>query len=279
MSKRRALGKGLSALIPEVKEPKGSEYFFCSLEQIRPNKFQPRRNFDEQATAELAASIKEKGLLQPLLVRRLEKGYELIAGERRWRAAQLAGLSEVPVVVREVNDSELLEMALIENIQREDLNPLEEALVYQQLIEELNFTQEDLSRRVGKDRSTIANALRLLKLPRNAWDSLVSGELSRGHARAILGLEGKQQQKEALRKVLRAGLSVRETERLVKRLKSKKTKQAEVEADPQLELLTEQLKRLLKTMVRIKDRGGKGKVEIEYYSWDDLERILDLIRG
>ncbi len=279
MSKRRALGKGLSALIPEVKEPKGSEYFLCSLEQIRPNQFQPRRNFDEQATAELAASIKEKGLLQPLLVRRLEKGYELIAGERRWRAAQLAGLSEVPVVVKEVNDSELLEMALIENIQREDLNPLEEALVYQQLIEELNFTQEDLSRRVGKDRSTIANALRLLKLPRDAWDSLVSGELSRGHARAILGLEGKQQQKEALRKVLRAGLSVRETERLVKRLKSKKTKQAEVEADPQLEFLTEQLKRLLKTMVRIKDRGGKGKVEIEYYSWDDLERILDLIRG
>lgn len=279
MSKRRALGKGLSALIPEVKEPKRSEYFFCSLEQIRPNQFQPRKNFDEQATAELAASIKEKGLLQPLLVRRREKGYELIAGERRWRAAQLAGLSEVPVVVREVNDSELLEMALIENIQREDLNPLEEALVYQQLIEELNFTQEDLSRRVGKDRSTIANALRLLKLPRDAWDSLVSGELSRGHARAILGLEGKQQQKEALRKVLRAGLSVRETERLVKRLKSKKTKQAEVEADPQLEFLTEQLKRLLKTMVRIKDRGGKGKVEIEYYSWDDLERILDLIRG
>lgn len=279
MSKRRALGKGLSALIPEVKEPKRSEYFFCSLEQIRPNQFQPRKNFDEQATAELAASIKEKGLLQPLLVRRREKGYELIAGERRWRAAQLAGLSEVPVVVREVNDSELLEMALVENIQREDLNPLEEALVYQQLIEELNFTQEDLSRRVGKDRSTIANALRLLKLPRDAWDSLVSGELSRGHARAILGLEGKQQQKEALRKVLRASLSVRETERLVKRLKSKKTKQAEVEADPQLEFLTEQLKRLLKTMVRIKDRGGKGKVEIEYYSWDDLERILDLIRG
>lgn len=279
MSKRRALGKGLSALIPEVKEPKRSEYFFCSLEQIRPNQFQPRKNFDEQATAELAASIKEKGLLQPLLVRRREKGYELIAGERRWRAAQLAGLSEVPVVVREVNDSELLEMALVENIQREDLNPLEEALVYQQLIEELNFTQEDLSRRVGKDRSTIANALRLLKLPRDAWDSLVSGELSRGHARAILGLEGKQQQKGALRKVLRAGLSVRETERLVKRLKSKKTKQAEVEADPQLEFLTEQLKRLLKTMVRIKDRGGKGKVEIEYYSWDDLERILDLIRG
>ncbi len=279
MSKRRALGKGLSALIPEVKEPRGSEYFFCRLEQISPNKFQPRRNFDEQATAELAASIREKGLLQPLIVRRLEKGYELIAGERRWRAAQLAGLSEVPVVVKEVNDSELLEIALIENIQREDLNPLEEALVYQQLIEELNFTQEDLSRRVGKDRSTIANALRLLKLPQDAWDSLVSGDLSRGHARAILGLEGKQQQKEALRKVLRAGLSVRETERLVKRLKSKKTKQAEAEVDPQLEFLTEQLKKLLKTMVRIRDRGGKGKVEIEYYSWEDLERILDLIRG
>ncbi|UCD83735.1 MAG: ParB/RepB/Spo0J family partition protein [Deltaproteobacteria bacterium] len=278
MSKRRALGKGLSALIPEVREPKGGEYFLCSVEQIRPNQFQPRRNFDDQATAELAASIKEKGLLQPLVVRRLEKGYELIAGERRWRAAQLAGLGEVPVVVKEVNDSELLEMALVENIQREDLNPLEEALVYQQHIEELSFTQEDLSRRVGKDRSTIANALRLLKLPREAWDSLVSGELSRGHARAILGLESKQQQKEVLRKVLKAGLSVRETERLVQRLKSKKTRQAEAKVDPQLDYLTEQLKRLLKTMVRIKDRGGKGKVEIEYYSWDDLERILNLIR-
>lgn len=279
MSKRRALGKGLSALIPEVKEPRGSEYFLCRLEQISPNQFQPRRNFDEQATAELAASIREKGLLQPLIVRRREKGYELIAGERRWRAAQMAGLREVPVVVKEVNDSELLEMALIENIQREDLNPLEEALVYQQLIEELNFTQEDLSRRVGKDRSTIANALRLLKLPQDVWDSLVSGELSRGHARAILGLEGKQQQREALRKVLKAGLSVRETERLVKRLRSKKARGSEVKVDPQIEFLTEQLKKILKTMVRVKDRGGKGKVEIEYYSWEDLERILDLIRG
>jgi ParB family chromosome partitioning protein len=279
LSKRRALGKGLSALIPEVKEPGGSEYFLCRLEQISPNQFQPRRNFDEQATAELAASIREKGLLQPLIVRRREKGYELIAGERRWRAAQMAGLREVPVVVKEVNDSELLEMALIENIQREDLNPLEEAMVYQQLIEELDFTQEDLSRRVGKDRSTIANALRLLKLPQDAWDSLVSGELSRGHARAILGLEGKQQQREALRKVLKAGLSVRETERLVKRLRSKKTRGAQVKVDPQIEFLAEQLKKILRTMVRIKDRGGKGKVEIEYYSWEDLERILDLIRG
>ncbi len=279
MSKRKALGKGLSALIPEVKETRGGEYFLCRLEQISPNQFQPRRNFDEQATAELAASIREKGLLQPLIVRRRENGYELIAGERRWRAAQMAGLREVPVVVKEVNDSELLEMALIENIQREDLNPLEEALVYQQLIEELHFTQEDLSRRVGKDRSTIANALRLLKLPQDVWDSLVSGELSRGHARAILGLEGKQQQREALRKVLKAGLSVRETERLVKRLRSKKARGAEVKVDPQIEFLTEQLKKILKTMVRVKDRGGKGKVEIEYYSWEDLERILDLIRG
>ena len=281
--KKMALGKGLSALIPEVASGKEEQkdYFFCDIDLIRPNRFQPRLNFSEEDLQELTDSIKTQGILQPLLVRKDEDGYELIAGERRLRAAKRARLTQVPVVIKRVNDDQMLEMAIVENIQRENLNPIEEAEAYHRLITQLNLTQDQASARVGKSRSAVANFLRLRQLPQQIKDSITDGSLSMGHARAILGAEASPQQLAAWRSVVAKGLSVRQTEALVRRLKSEKKKP---KLSPNrtekiyLSGLAEDLSRYFGTKVLIKKDGPKGKVEIEFYSNDDLDRLISRLK-
>ncbi len=231
--------------------------------------------------AELVASIREKGVIQPLVVRRLEDHYQIIAGERRWRAAQKAGLRDVPVVIQDVSEDWALEVALIENIQREDLNPIEEAEAYRNLMEGFDLSQEEVAKRVGKDRSTVANALRLLRLPATVRDDVMAGRLSMGHARALLSLEEEEDLLEARQQVVQKRLSVRETEALVKRIKSivggGRSKPRAGEPDPQLVHLAGELKRALGTQVKIVPRGQGGKIEISYFNPGDLDRLLDIL--
>ena len=284
VTKRPALGKGLGALIPDIEKEDRKNFLFCGIEEIVPSRYQPRKDFDEGKLAELAASIKEKGIIEPLIVRKRDGGYELIVGERRWRAAQRAGIKEVPVIVREATTAEALELALIENLQREDLNPLEEAEAYKRLMEEFRYTQEELAKRIGKDRTTVANAVRLLKLPQEIKACLADEAISSGHARALLGLESPEEQKTACAEVVKRGLSVRETERLVKRLHVRRSKREEGtkparQEDEHLGYLEETLRRFLGTRVRIPKKGSKGKIEIEFYSEEDLERIVEIIMG
>lgn len=277
--KKMALGKGLGALIPEVKPDKEDpkDYFFCEIDLIRPNRFQPRLNFSEEDLQELTDSIKAQGILQPLLVRKDEGGYELIAGERRLRAAKRARLSQVPVVLKRVNDGKMLEMAIVENIQRENLNPIEEAEAYHRLITQLNLTQDQASARVGKSRSAVANFLRLRQLPEQIKESITDGSLSMGHARAILGAEAAPQQLAAWRAVVAKGLSVRQTEALIRRIKSEKKKPQVLRNRTEeiyLSGLAEDLSRHFGTKIVIRKDGQKGKVEIEFYSNDDLDRLI-----
>ena len=284
MTKRPALGKGLGALIPDIEKEDRKNFLSCGIEEITPSRYQPRRGFDERRLSELADSIREKGIIEPLIVRKRETGYELIVGERRWRAAQRAGLKEVPVIVRDVTTAEAMELALIENLQREDLNSIEEAEAYKRLMEEFHYTQEELARRIGKDRTTVANAVRLLKLPEEVKDSLADESISSGHARAFLTLDTAEEQRTACREVIKKGLSVRETERLVKRLSLQESKgEMDVklarEEDPHLGYLEETLKKFLGTQVRIPRKERKGKIEIEFYSEEDLERIIERIMG
>ena len=278
---RPALGRGLGALIPGGSPAERKGVVMLGIEEIHPDKAQPRRHFDDGHIAELAESIKAKGVLQPLLVRRGAEGFILIAGERRWRAAQKAGLHELPALVKEVSEREAFELALIENIQREDLNPVEEAEAYQRLIEEHGLTQEEMARRIGKDRSTIANSLRLLRLPDNIKQAVVSNALSMGHARALLGLSDEGNLKKAADKVMAEGLSVRAAEQLVQRLKSKRggTAKSARESSAQLKHLTEKLQRKLGTRVELKDRGAAGTIEVHYTTHADLDRILSAILG
>src|SRR4030043_2202158 len=224
-TKRMALGKGLGALLPEFGQAEPKTLFYCGIEEIIPNRSQPRKHFDESKLQELAESIKEKGILEPLIVRRTDQGYELIVGERRWRAAQKAGLKEVPVMVKEIEGREVLEISLIENLQREDLNPIEAAEAFKHLIEEFNLSQEGLGQRIGKARTPITNTLRLLKLPMEVRNQLLQNRITSGHARAILSLESKEKQKELCALLIKKGLYVRETEALAKRWseKAKKT--------------------------------------------------------
>jgi ParB family transcriptional regulator, chromosome partitioning protein len=277
--KKMALGKGLGALIPEVEtgKEKQKEFFFCDIDLIRPNRFQPRVNFSEEGLQELTASIKTQGILQPLLVRKDDDGYELIAGERRLRAAKRAHLSQVPVVIKRVNDNQMLEMAIVENIQRANLNPIEEAEAYHRLITQLNLTQDQASARVGKSRSAVANFLRLRQLPEQIKDSITDGSLSMGHARAILGAEASPQQLAAWRAVIAKGLSVRQTEALIRHLKSEK-KKPRVSRNRTEEIylsgLAEDLSRHFGTKIMIKKAGPRGKVEIEFYSSDDLDQLI-----
>lgn len=277
---RQALGKGLGALIPEktsLEVEKKKFFHICGIEEIQPNPFQPRKKFSDEQIQELVDSIHQKGILQPLVVRRKGNGYELIAGERRWRAAQKAGLKEVPIIIKDVSESELLELSLIENIQRENLNPLEEAEAFRRLIDEFNLTQEEISKRVGKDRTTITNALRLLKLPQDIKQGLMEGIITVGHARAFLGLESLEKQRIAYKKVLADGLSVRQTERLVKRLR-RKSISADSPKASEWDALIEELQQALGTKVRIKGRMGRGRIEIDFYSREELERLLDFLR-
>jgi len=279
--KRPALGRGLGALIPGGSPSERKGVMNLGIEEIRPDRSQPRRHFDEAHIEELAESIRSKGVLLPLIVRRDSEGYVLVAGERRWRAAQKAGLRELPVMVREVTGKEAFEIALIENIQREDLNPIEEAGAYRRLIEEHGLTQEELAARVGKDRSTVANALRLLRLPEAIQRAVVSGELSMGHARALLAIHDEGDLRKAAEKVIAEALSVRAVESLVQRLKSKRQPQRRRDGHggAQLRHLVEKLQRKLSVKVQLKDKDGSGTLEIRYGSLAELDRVLAAILG
>jgi|Deesub1362B_J571_1020462.scaffolds.fasta_scaffold00082_38 ParB family chromosome partitioning protein len=273
---KTALGKGLKALIPDTTE--GVQEI--PLDRIMPNPKQPRRVFEESTLEELANSIREKGVLQPVIVKKAEDDkYILVAGERRLRAARLAGLTSIPAIVKDTTEAEAVEIALIENIQRDDLNPLEMAEAFQRLINEFNYTQEQLATRIGKDRATVANYLRILKLPPDIKEHILSGQISLGHAKAILSLPTKASQIEAAREVIRKGLSVRQTERLCKALSTKPPRTSRKEKDPNIVALEERLKRSLGTKVTLKHRGKKGKIEIEYYSLDELDRLIELLTG
>jgi len=283
-TKRVALGKGLGALIPEFGKEEFKTLLFCGIEEIIPSRSQPRKYFDESKLQELAESIKEKGILEPLIVRRVDGGYELIVGERRWRAAQKAGLKEVPILVKEMEGREALEISLIENLQREDLNPIEEAEAYKRLTEEFNISQGELATRIGKDRTTIANALRLLKLPSEIRNHLLQNRITAGHARAILSLETKEKQKELCALIIQKGLSVREAEALARRWSEKPKRvvtptKRRSDLESQLNSLQDSLRRYLGTKVHITQKGKRGKIEIEYYSFEDLGRIIEAILG
>jgi len=279
--KKMALGRGLDALIPDFDSIEGQtkDFFQCDIKLIRPNRYQPRRRFSENDLQELCNSIKEQGIIQPLLVRKDDNGYELIVGERRLRAAKMAGLDHVPVIIKDISNAEILEMSIVENIQREILNPIEEAESYHCLISEFGLTQEQLANRIGKSRSAVANFLRLRQLPNPIKDSLIENTLSMGHARALLAAESTAQQTSAFRAIITKGLSVRQTEALIRRLKSEKKKAKNLnrnQTDRYLLSLSEELSRQFGTKVQIRRQGQKGKVEFEFYSDNDLDRLLTI---
>jgi len=282
--KKMALGKGLAALIPDLDaaQDKPADYFYCDIDLIRPNRFQPRKRFAQEELQELSNSIREQGILQPLLVRKDEDGYELIAGERRLRAARLAQLSQVPVIVKKISDAKLLEMSIVENIQRENFNPIEESEAYHLLIAEFKLTQDQAANRVGKSRSAVANFLRLRQLPDPIKDSISDGSLSMGHARALLGVDTSAQQLTAWRMVVSKRLSVRQTEELIRRLKSEKKRPKvakKTSEDRYFADLSETLSRHFGTKVAIRRSGQRGKVEIDFYSNDDLDRLIGLLKS
>ncbi len=282
--KKLALGKGLGALIPDVETARETQadYFYCDIDLIRPNRFQPRQRFAEAELEDLRDSIKEQGILQPLLVRKDKTGYELIAGERRLRAAKLAGLTQVPVVIKKISDSKLLEMSIVENIQRENFNPIEEAEAYHRLIAEFSLTQDQAASRVGKSRSAVANFLRLRQLPDAIKESIREGSLSMGHARALLGISAADQQLTTWRAVVAKNLSVRQTEALIRRLKSEKKRPkvtAATSEDRYFSDMAQELSRHFGTKVMIRKSGQRGKVEIDFYSHDDLDRLIGLLKS
>ena len=282
---KKGLGRGLSALIPAVAEPKTEASQDISPKQVAVDRittspFQPRRSFDEAKIDELASSIRNQGIIQPLIVRPRNDGFELIAGERRWRAAMRAGLSHVPVLVRDASDHEAMQIALVENLQREDLNAIEEANGYRRLQEEFHWSQEEMAEKVGKSRPAISNSLRLLTLPSEVQQEVASGNLPAGQARALLGLHTEPLIISACREVIAKGLSTRETEKMVRTLLVGRRRRRQTPLlDPDLKSIVEELQRTLGTRVRLmpKARTAKGKVEIEYYSATDLERIVETI--
>jgi ParB family chromosome partitioning protein len=272
---RRGLGKGLEALIPTA--PGVTE---VEVDSIIPNPRQPRRALDPEALQELANSIKEQGLVQPLVVTGIEGGYQLLVGERRWRAAKLAGLEMVPVVIREATPQQMLELALVENLQREDLNPLETATAYEQLVEEFGMTQQQVADKVGKNRATVTNTLRLLKLPDEVKDALLAEEISEGHARAMLRLRSEKEQAQVLKAIIKSALSVRQTEELIRSMVDEpEPKLKTPEKSPELRALEDQFRQALGTKVNL-SRGRKGgKLVIYFYSEEELQGIYDLIVG
>jgi ParB family transcriptional regulator, chromosome partitioning protein len=285
LERRSALGKGLSALIPDAPEPIRSGTMEVDIDLLSPNEQQPRWTMDDAKLEDLARSVKSNGIIQPILVRRDGARYRIIAGERRWRAAQRAGLQRVPVVVREVSqgDQQLLELALIENLQRENLNPVDEALAYQRLAEDFSLTQDQIAAAVGKDRSSIANFMRLLKLPEEVRGDLAAGSLSTGHARALLPLPDAAAQRQAAREVISKDLSVRETESLVKRLLAQKpvsqapSSPPEPAKDVHTRAAEDRLRFALGTKVRIVRRGHGGRLEVDFSSEAELNRIFEYI--
>ena len=298
--KKKGLGKGLDSLIPDNKSIKSvtpdksaeakkeaeekAGVQTMKINEVEPNRDQPRKNFDEDALLELSDSIKQFGVLQPLLVRKRKDYYEIIAGERRWRAAKLAGVKEVPVIVKDFSEQELVEISLIENIQREDLNPVEEAMAYKRLIDEFHLKQDEIAERVGKSRTAVTNAMRLLKLSEKVQQMLIDEMITAGHARAILAISDKEKQESVAMKVFDEKLSVRETEALVKRMleppKTEKKSKFSSAEDAIYESLEEKMKSIMGTRVQIhRKKNDKGKIEIEYYSKDELERIIDLFES
>jgi ParB family transcriptional regulator, chromosome partitioning protein len=284
--KRPALGKGLSALIPDSPEPVRASTFEVDIDRLTPNSFQPRAQFDDERLEELARSIRSNGVIQPIVVRRVGDRFHIIAGERRWRAAQRAGLLKVPVVVRDVapgQERSILEMALIENIQRENLNPIDEALAYRRLADEFTMTQEQIAEAVGKDRATVANVLRLLKLPEEVRANVASGALSMGHARALLGLGSEADQRGIARDIVARSLSVRDTEAMVRKASEGKKRAPEPPAPTPVDVHTraaeDRLRLRFGTRVRIVRQGVRGRIEIDFGSEDELIRLFEQLTG
>lgn len=284
MSKKFGLGKGLGALIPEEKEEivvKENSSNLISINLIKPNNDQPRTYFDEQKILELSESIKEYGVIQPLILKKEKDNYIIIAGERRWRAAKKAGIKDVPAVIMDLSDKEVLEVSLIENIQRQDLNPIEEAIAYEKLLREFELTQEELSKKLGKSRVAITNSMRLLKLDNRVKDYLIDGVISEGHGRALLALSDKNTQYIIAQKVIDEDLSVRALENIVKNMKDSKSKEENEKSktiNPYYVDIKEKLQQRFDTKVNINSKRNKGRIEIEYYSEEDLQRILDILQ-
>ena len=284
MSKKSGLGKGLGALIPEeINEdvPNDNNINKLSMALIKPNSGQPRKRFDEEAIIQLSQSIKEHGLIQPIIVKEDNSVYTIVAGERRWRAAKLAGLKDIPAIIMDLSDKDVLEISLIENIQRQDLNPIEEAKAYKKLLDDFKLTQEDLSKRIGKSRTAIANCLRLLNLDKRVQDYLIDGVISEGHGRAILSLTDNELQYKVSQTVIDENLSVRETEKLIRELsntKSHNKKKENKSNNPYYMDLKNRLEELFGTKVYLNTKKNKGKIEIEYFSEEDLQRILDILK-
>ena len=284
MNKKRkntGLGRGISALIPDLEEPEAnSDFFFCSVDQLSPNRYQPRTRFSEEEQERLTQSIAQQGVLQPLLARKMDGAYELIAGERRLRAARAAGLAQVPVIILDLTDEQVLEVSIIENIQRENLNVLEEAEAYYRLIDEFGYTQEKVAEKIGKNRSTIANLLRLRSLPEEIKESLIAEVISMGHARALLGAGSVENQLYLFKQVVDHHLSVRETERLVNQAKKQPQKIAKkITADEKqfLEEASSQISSRINSPVSIKKSGSRGKIEIKFSSGAEFNRLVELL--
>jgi len=287
--KNTGLGKGLDALFGDMevvenapagkKNPSEKDADSIDIDRIKPNAGQPRKTFDEAGLADLAASIKEHGVIQPIIVRKKGKGYEIVAGERRWRASRLAGLKEVPCLVRELSDEELMLFAIIENMQREDLNPVEEAEGLDRMISAYGLTQEQVSRSVGKSRPYITNSIRLLKLPESIKDMIADGRLTSGHARALLGITDTKKQLAIARKIADEGLSVRTAEALAGNKKAAVKKALPRKKDEDVVQVESELKDILGTKVNLKQSGKRGRIEIEYYSRDELERLIELLKS
>jgi ParB family chromosome partitioning protein len=279
VDKRPALGRGLSALIPDSPAPAApptpDRTLEIDVDLLRPNKFQPRTHMDDERIEDLARSIRANGIIQPILVRNVDTGYEIIAGERRWRAAQRAGLLKVPVVVRDIPEDRLLAVALIENIQREDLNPIEEAVAYRRLADDFHLTQEQIAEAVGKDRSSIANYVRLLRLPQEVRGNVASSALSMGHARALLGLSDEHAQLRLARDIVARSLSVRETETLVKKAGAPAAAKPDKPVDVHTRAAEDKLRLALGTRARIVRKGKGGRIEIDFTSEDELQRIYE----
>ncbi len=293
MSKKFGLGKGLNALIPEDtilstldtkveknKNIKEDGYILIDINLIKSNEAQPRKSFDDEKILELAESIKSNGIIQPLVVKKADNEYIIVAGERRWRAAKAIGIKEIPAIVMDLSEKQILEISLIENIQREDLNSIEEALAYKKLINDFNLTQEELSKRIGKSRVSITNTLRLLNLSEDVQQYIIEGVISEGHGRALLGITDSKVQCELAQNVIDENLSVRELELLIRKLKTINTKSKPKqlnESNPYYKDVTYKLENYFGTKVNITNKNNKGKIEIEYYSEEDLQRILEII--
>jgi ParB family transcriptional regulator, chromosome partitioning protein len=275
---RQALGKGLSALLKDREATTEDELRELDIDLLEPSRFQPRQIFSEAKLEELAKSIKTHGFVQPIVVRQNGQRYQIIAGERRWRAAQRLGLPKLPVVVKQISDEQMIEASLVENIQRENLNPIEEASAYQRLAQEFDLTQEEVAQRTGKERSTITNFVRLLKLPQEIQQFVLEDKLSMGHARALLALESAPEQHKLAEKTVHYGWSVRQVERTISQLKNEKSKnKSAVHTDPNVKAAIETMEKALGTRVRIIEKGQAGRIEIEYYSQEELQRLYEYL--